>query len=162
MLPIKKDGNFHFCIDFRKLHAKSRFDTYPMLTIQEILESMNWASVFITLDHKSGYWQIQLDPDSREITAFSTPLGLFYFRVMPFGLINAAATLVMERVLVKLKVMICFVYIDNIVIYSKTVQQHFQKIQNVLSALQEANLTLNIKNEGHVGFTLTQINPGYC
>lgn len=88
----KKDGSWRFCVDYRKLNAITHKDAFPLPRIEEILTTLNRAEWFSTLDLASGYWQVGVHPDDRPKTAFTTPLGLFEFQRMPFGLCNGPAT----------------------------------------------------------------------
>ena len=90
-LVTKKDGGIRFWIDFRKLNSVSKKDAHPLSHIQDIFDSLAGATTFSTLDLKSGFWQICMDEDSMEKTAFITHKGLYQFRRMPFGLCNASA-----------------------------------------------------------------------
>ena len=89
VLVKKKDGTWHFCIDFGKVNAMTHRDASPLPRINETLDSLAHASVFTTLDLASGYWQVELEESAKEKTAFSTPGGHYEFNVMPFGLTNA-------------------------------------------------------------------------
>ncbi|CAF1673354.1 unnamed protein product, partial [Adineta ricciae] len=119
-------------------------DTYPIPRIDDTLDSLQEAKFISTLDLRSGYWQVEMDKNSREKTAFVTHKGLYEFNVMPFGLTNAPATFqrLMDVVLAGLKWQCCLVYIDDVVIYSPTFEQHLVDLEKVFQALKEANLTL--------------------
>ena len=93
VLVKKKDGSTRFCVDYRKLNAQTKDETSVLPVIPEALRDLSQAKVFSVLDLKSGYWQIPMAPESKYLTAFTTPDGATYqFKVMPFGLKNAPST----------------------------------------------------------------------
>ena len=93
VLVCKKDGALRFCVDFRKLNARTKKDSYPLPQIEEMLESMSAAMHFSTMDFKSRFWQVKMAPESQQYTAFTFGnLGFYKFIQMPFGLCNTPAT----------------------------------------------------------------------
>ncbi|KAG1929738.1 gag-pol fusion protein [Pimephales promelas] len=141
----KKDHTLRVCIDFRKLNSQSKFDAYPMPRVDELLERIGRAQFITTLDLCKGYWQVPLDPASRPYTAFKTPLGLFHFTVLPFGLHGAPATFqrMMDRVLQGGEECSA-AYLDDVVIFSNTWTDHIRHLKQTLERIQSAGLTLNV------------------
>ena len=88
-LVPKKSGERRFCVDYRKVNSVTEKDVYPLPNIQQILDRVDGASVFTTLDLRLGYWQVDLDPESIPKTAFVCHKGLYEFTRLPFGLTNA-------------------------------------------------------------------------
>jgi len=144
VLVPKKDGTPRFCVDYRRVNSLTRKDAHPLPRIDDTLDALSGAKWFSTLDLASGYWQVEVEPSDREKTAFVTPFGLHQFRVMPFGLCNAPSTFqrLMELALTGLHWSICLVYLDDIIIYSRTVGEHLQHLQEVLQRLRAAGLKL--------------------
>jgi len=145
VLVKKKNGTIRFCIDYRKLNAVTKKDSYPIPRIDDIFDQLSGNAWYSTLDLKSGYWQIKIRAEDREKTAFSIGNGLWQFRVMPFGLCNAPATFerVMEQVLREFISKICLVYLDDVIIFGKTFEEMIQNLRKVLSRLREVNLKIN-------------------
>ena len=148
VLVTKKDGTTRFCVDYRALNDCSVKDAYPLPTIDDSLDALSGSKFFNTMDLMSGYWQITMDPEDQEKTAFTTSLGLYEFKVMPFGLANAPATFerLMETVLCGLQWEECLVYIDDIIIPGVSVGQCLERIDHVFERLAAANLKLKPSN----------------
>lgn len=147
ILVKKKDGSWRFCVDYRRLNAITKKDVYPLPRIDDVIDCLHSASYFSSVDLRSGYWQIPVDPAHKEKTAFVTPDGLFEFNVMPFGLCNAPATFerFMDTILRGLKWEICLCYLDDVVIFGRTFEEHNTRLDIVLNCLGKAGLVLNSK-----------------
>ena len=148
VLVRKKDGTLRYCIDYRDLNSVTKSDLYPLPRIDDLLDQLGKSRYFSTLDLAAGYWQIKVDVESREKTAFITRQGLFEFQVMPFGLTNAPAVFqrLMEKVLHDLNPEegpdFVEVYIDDVLIFSRTIDEHLEHLKQVLERLRSAGLKL--------------------
>ncbi|KAL7726715.1 hypothetical protein ACLKA6_012792 [Drosophila palustris] len=132
VLVKKKTGDWRMCIDYRQLNAHSIPDAYPVPRINHILERLRHARFISTLDLKQGYWQIPMAADSRECTAFTVPgRVLFQWRVMPFGLHSACATLqrALDTVIGPEMEPHAFAYLDDIVVIGATKEQHVENLR---------------------------------
>ena len=146
VLVWKKDGGLHFCIRFlHHLNAHKKKDSYPLLRIQEALESLVGAGHFSCLDLKSGFWQIKMDESSKQYTAFTVGnLGFFKCNCMPFGLCNVPATFqwLMQNCLGELNLIYCLIYLDDIVIFLQMAEEHLHHLCIVFDQFREHNLKL--------------------
>ena len=145
VLVRKKDGSLRFCIDFRKLNNRTIRDAYTLPRIDDTIDSLIGARYFSKLDLRSGYWQVEMEEADKEKTAFSVgSLGFFECNRMAFGLTNAPATFqrLMERCMGELNLRECLIFLDDILIYSETFEEHIRRIEAVFSRLKEHGLKL--------------------
>ena len=147
VLVEKKDGEQRFCIDYRKLNHITKKDSYPLPRIDDTFDMLHGKKFFTTLDLASGYWQIELEESAKEKTAFIVENNLYEFNRMSFGLCNAPATFqrLMNYVLRDVLGKSALVYLDDVIIFSESYEQHLIDIRKVFSLLQRANLKLKLK-----------------
>ena len=147
VLVAKPDTTQRFCVDYRALNKVTKRDLYPLTWCDDILESLAGAQWFSHLDLLRGYWQINVVEEDREKTAFATLDRLYQFRKLSFGLTNAPACFMraMHLVLKGLCWSDCLVYLDDITIFGRTLQEYRERLSLVLSPLSEAGLKINPK-----------------
>ncbi|UYV63925.1 hypothetical protein LAZ67_2006034, partial [Cordylochernes scorpioides] len=147
ILVRKRDGNWRFCVDYRKLNSITVKDVYPIPRIDDVMDTLQGSRYFTAIDLRSGYWQVEIEEQDKKKTAFTTSHGLYEFNVMPFGLCNAPATFerIMDNVLKNIKWKFCLCYLDDVVIYSPDFTTHLGRIEAVLKCFRESNLRLNGK-----------------
>ena len=145
VLVRKKDGSPLFCIDFRKLNSLTVKDSHPLPHICETLESLAGAAHFSTFDMNSGFWQVPMDEESKQYTAFTLgSMGLYKCESVPFGLCNAPPTFqrLMQNCLGKLNLTYCLIYLDDVIVFSDTPEEHLRRMCVVFDRLHEHGLKL--------------------
>ena len=152
VLVNKKDGTLRFAIDYRRLNSVTKRDYYSLPDPQAIFDKLNGNNYFSKLDIASAYWTIPILPRDVEKTAFHTPRGMYEMLVMPFGLCNAPATFqrIMDRALDKTPN--CESYVDDILVFSSTFEEHLDHLHNVFQRLEAAGLQLR-RGKCKVGYT---------
>jgi hypothetical protein len=145
VMALKKDGTLRLCIDYRLLNKITIKDKFPLPRIDDTIDALYGARYFSTLDLLSGYWQIEINEADKHKTAFICEPGLFEFNRMPFGLTNAPSTFqrAMNSIFKDELYKFVLVYLDDIIIYSKTFNDHLIHLRKVFELLQSAGLRLN-------------------
>lgn len=147
VLVMKKDGSPRFCVDYRELNNVTEKDSYALPRVDDTIDAISSKNrVYTVLDAHSGYWQVPVDEQDREKTAFTTRSGLYQYKRMPFGLTNAPAAFMraMDNALRGLTYLCCLVFIDDIVVFSVDFESHFEALNAVLERLREHGFTLKL------------------
>uniref|UniRef100_A0A672FGV6 Gypsy retrotransposon integrase-like protein 1 n=1 Tax=Salarias fasciatus TaxID=181472 RepID=A0A672FGV6_SALFA len=141
----KKNGDVRLCIDYRKLNLQTIKDAYPLPNLEECFSALNGAKWFSVLDLKSGYYQIEMHEADKAKTAFVTPLGFWEFNRMPQGVTNAPSTFqrLMEKCMGSLHLKEVLVFIDDLIIFADTLEEHERRLLRVLDKLKEYGLKLS-------------------
>ena len=145
VLVRKKDGSLHFCIDFRKLNSLTVKDSHLLPRICETLESLAGAAHYSMFDMNSAFWQVPMDEESKQYTAFTLgSMGLYECESMPFGLCNAPPTFqrLMQNCLDELNLTYCLIYLDDVIVFSNTPEEHLGRMHVVFDRLREHGLKL--------------------
>ena len=142
VLVPKKDGTLRLCVDYRRLNSVARTDAYPMPRVDDLIDKLGKAKFITTLALTRGYWQVPVAQEARHKTAFTTPFGLFQFTMMPFGLNGAPATFqrMMDELIRGLEDCTA-AYLDDLVVFSTSWEEHLEHVRAVLRRLRSAGLT---------------------
>ncbi|XP_016400380.1 RNA-directed DNA polymerase homolog [Sinocyclocheilus rhinocerous] len=146
VIARKKSGAIRMCIDYRTLNARTIPDQYTTPRIEDALECLAGSRWFSVLDLRSGYYQIAMAKEDKEKTAFICPLSFFQFDRMPHGITGATATFqqLMEKAVGDMHLLQVIVYLDDIIVFGRTLEEHEERLLKVLDRLQECGLKVSI------------------
>lgn len=155
VLVPKPDNTLRFCVDYRRLNKVTTPDVYPMLRIDELVETIGAANYITTLDLRKGYWQVAMSPADQHKTAIVTKEGLFEFTVLPFGLRNAPSSFqrLIDKMLMGLRDF-SLAYLDDIAIFSPNWRDHIRHIATVFQRIKDSGLTVKAAK---CQFAMTQV-----
>lgn len=144
---VKPDKSIRLCVDYRKLNKVTVCDKFPMPNLVDSVFSLHGIQYFTSLDLVRGYYQLPLDENSKELTAFSTPFGHWQFRRLSFGLKNAPAVFQreMQRILTEFPKCKVIIYIDDVLILGRTFEEHLKLVDRVLMVFQEHGLKIKLR-----------------
>ena len=145
--PADTKPRFRLVVDYRGLNAVTLDDRYPLPQISELLDKLGRCQYFSVIDLKSGFWQVEMDPESQAKTAFSTPTYHLEFKRMPFGLKNAPSTFqrLMDNILRGVANEYCCVYMDDIIVFSVSLEEHMVRLRAIFTRLRNANLKVQLE-----------------
>lgn len=153
LMAKKPGGGLRFCVDYRKLNSITEKDRYPLPLIDETLAQLSKATIFTKIDFRQAFHKIRLEAESARLTAFRCRQGSYQYEVMPFGLSNGPANFqrYINNALRGLLDVICCAYVDDIIIFSNSVEEHERHVETVLKRLRDAGLQADLKKcEFHV------------
>jgi hypothetical protein len=147
VVVAKKNGDIRLCVDYRRLNAVTKRTVYPIPATQELLDNLSGSLYFSTLDLSQGYHQIAMDPTDVQKTAFTTRRGQFEYKRMPFRLSTAPATFqrLMHIVFKQETWEKCLIYLDDVLIFGRSADEHLERIKAILQRVREAGLKLSPK-----------------
>lgn len=148
VLARKKDGALRMCVDYRVLNQRTVKDSYALPRTDEILDSLAGNKFFSVLDMKSGYYQVEIEEIHKDRTAFTLgPLGFWEHNRLAFGLCNSHSTYqrLMEECFGDLHLKICFIYLDDLIVFSKTYEEHIERLELIFLRLRQRSLKLSSK-----------------
>ena len=143
LLP-KPKGGLRFVLDYRALNACIETDAYTLPQVEEVLSTLHGSTLFSAIDIKEAFWSVPLDEESKQLTGFRTPIGLFQYTRMPMGLKTASAVFCrfLDSIVGDLRWSVALTYIDDVLIYTKNEEDHLKALETLFQRLQQANLTL--------------------
>ena len=144
ILVKKKDGTFRLVVDYRGLNKQIEKTSWPLPRINDIIDSLDGNIYFSNIDLTSGYFQMALEEESQHLTDFITSMGLYKWKRLPMGLDSAPGAFqnLMELILAGLSYEVAMIYLDDIIIFGKSFQEHLSRLELVLSRIKEAGLKI--------------------
>ncbi|XP_024658169.2 retrovirus-related Pol polyprotein from transposon opus [Maylandia zebra] len=141
----KKNGQIRLCVDYRKLNNQTIKDAYALPNIEEAFTALSGSKWFSVMDLKSGYYQVEVEEEDKHKTAFVTPMGFWEFNRMPQGVTNAPSTFqrVMEKCMGSMNLKEVLVFLDDLIVFSNTLEEHEERLLRVLNRLKEFGLKLS-------------------
>nr|XP_055059066.1 uncharacterized protein LOC129442817 [Misgurnus anguillicaudatus]XP_055059067.1 uncharacterized protein LOC129442817 [Misgurnus anguillicaudatus] len=141
----KKNGSIRLCVDYRKLNNQTIKDAYALPNIEETFSALTGSKWFSVMDLKSGYYQVEVEEEDKHKTAFVTPMGFWEFNRLPQGVTNAPSTFqrVMEKCVGSLHLKEVLVFLDDLIVFSNSLEEHEERLMRVLNRLKEFGLKLS-------------------